>query len=74
MTNMIQIPNFRFPIGSIITEKEPEGRTEYIIYDVSYSIATGDWYYRYSYWMGGYEHYCKCPIKCVENLFRAIER
>lgn len=68
---MIQIPNCKFSIGSVITEKNSSIKIEYVIYDISYSVATGEWYYKYNYWMDGYEHYCKSPIKCVENLFKA---
>ena len=71
---MIEIPAFKFNIGSKITEKDPSnGKMEYVIYDISYSIATGEWYYRYSYWEDGYEHYCKYPTKCAENLFKAVK-
>lgn len=69
---MIQIPNCKFLIGTIIKEKDPNNEMEYVIYDISYSLATGKWYYRYRYWDGGYEHYCKSPIKCVENLFEVV--
>jgi hypothetical protein len=71
---MIQIPKCKFAIGSIIMEKDPNDRMEYLIYDISYSLATGEWYYRYSYWRDGYEHYCKSPIKCVENLFEVVAK
>lgn len=70
---MIQIPKFKFSIGNHITEKNPNGRIEYLIYDITYSIATGDWYYRYSYWMGGYEHYCKSSIEYVETNFEVAK-
>ena len=71
---MIQIPKCKFSIGTVITEKTSDDKLKYLIYDITYSTATGEWYYRYSYWMDGYEHYCKYPIKCVENLFEATER
>lgn len=70
---MIQIPKFKFAIGSYVKEKDPNNSIKYLIYDITYSIATGEWYYRYSYWQDGYEHYCKYPVKCVENLFEVIE-
>lgn len=69
---MIQIPKFKFAIGNYVKEKNQSNSIEYLIYDITYSIATGDWYYRYSYWQDGYEHYCKYPVKCVENLFEVV--
>ena len=74
ITTMIQIPNCKFSIGTTITEKTSDDKMQYLIYDITYSIATGDWYYRYSYWQDGYEHYCKYPIRCVENLFEAVAK
>ena len=70
---MIKIPEFKFKIGSTIMEKDPNDKMEYVIYDISYSLATGEWYYRYKYWEGGYEHYCKSSIEYVEINFEVTE-
>lgn len=70
----IQIPKFKFAIGNYVKEKNQTSSIEYLIYDITYSIATGEWYYRYSYWQDGYEHYCKYPVRCVENLFEAVAK
>lgn len=70
---MIQIPKCKFAIGNYMREKDTNNSIKYLIYDITYSIATGQWYYRYSYWQDGYEHYCKYPVRCVENLFEVIE-
>lgn len=66
---MIQIPSFDFEIGDHITEKNPDGAMDYVIYDISYSLADKVWSYRYKYWDGGYEHYCKSPKDFVEKAF-----
>lgn len=69
---MIEIPTFKFNIGDTITEKNPDGRMDYIIYDISYSTKDKTWYYRYSYWFGGYEHYCKSSKNFIEEEFRKL--
>ena len=38
---MIQIPNCKFSIGTVITEKTSDDKLKYMIYDITYSIATG---------------------------------
>ena len=69
----IEIPEFKFKIGDKITELNPNDKMDYMIYDISYSLLTGEWYYRYKYWEGGYEHYCKSSIECVETNFEAVK-
>ena len=70
---MIQIPKLKFSIGNTITEKEINERMYYVIYDISYSLADKKWYYRYKYWEGGYEHYCKSLIEYVEANFEVVK-
>ena len=65
----VNIPIFNFNIGDHITEKNPDGAMDYIIYDISYSLADRVWAYRYKYWEGGYEHYCKSSVEFVESNF-----
>ena len=36
---MIEIPEFKFSIRNNITEKDLNGRMDYVIYDISYSLA-----------------------------------
>ena len=70
---MLQIPNFKFSIGSNIREKHSTDHFIYLVYDITYSVGTHEWYYNYSYWDGGYEHYCKSPVKCVDNMFEVVK-
>ena len=68
----IKVPETKFKIGDKITEIDPDGRMDYVVYDISYSVATNDWYYRYSYWEGGYEHYCKLDISWVDEHYQEV--
>ena len=65
MMKTIEIPNFKFKIDDSI--RHTSGC--YVVYDISYSVLSNEWYYRYKYWEGGYEHYCKLDIKFVEENF-----
>lgn len=69
MMEMIQIPQFDFEIGDHIIERNPNCTINYVIYDISYSLADKVWSYRYKYWEGGYEHYCKSTTDFVERNF-----
>lgn len=69
----IQIPLFKFNVGDHITEKNSDNNNmDYIVYDISYSIVDKRWYYRYKYWEGGYEHYCKSSVEYAETIFEAV--
>lgn len=65
----IEIPQFRFMIG----EKIVIDNNIYTIYNIVYDMKENCWMYKYSYWDGGYEHYCKSPITYIESRFEVTE-
>lgn len=66
---MINMPKFKFNINDKIKDKYGM----YKVYDISYSLANGKWYYKTSYWEHGYEHYCESEIEYVDNNFEVVK-
>ena len=73
MKEAIYMPELKFEIGYKITEIDERDRVEYTIYDISYSYSSDEWYYEYSYWKNGFEHYCKSPISYADSIFERIK-
>lgn len=65
----MQLPEFQFKIASKL--KDQKGQT-YIINDITYSVLEDCWYYRYSYWQDGYEHYCYARTDFVESRYEVV--
>lgn len=66
---MIEIPEFKFSIGDTIRCNGDK----YSIYNIIYDMRERCWMYKYSYWDGGYEHFCKAKIEYIEKEFEIVK-
>lgn len=62
-----------FKITDTIQPKDTVDNVMYIITDIIYSTKLDTWFYRYSYWEDGYEHFCENTQKWVEANMKLKE-